>query len=132
MTGAAERREIGFERPHLGSLDELAVRQHARNGVVDAAAQAAALRRNVDERNRTALKPRVLIHYLAQTRSADIQPATRRGPLRCGGAVCAVRASRQRMAISRLATPSSPVTAGRSPLRTASTNATSSERSGSA
>ena len=80
MTGAAERREIGFERPHLRSLDELAVRKHAGNRVVDAAAQAAALRRNVDERNRTALKPRVLIHYLAQTRSAAFSRPRAAGP----------------------------------------------------
>src|SRR5580658_1958869 len=132
MAGAAERREIDFERPDLRPLDELAVRKHASNRIVDAAAQAAALCGNVDERNRTAFKPRVLIHYLAQTESAAVQPATRRGPLRCGAAVRAARASRQRIAISRLATASSPVTAGRSPLRTASTKAMSSERNGSA
>ena len=65
-------------------------------------------------------------------RLKETQPATRRGPLRCGTLDCVGRAVRQRMAISRLATPSSPVTAGARPVRTASIKATSSARNGSA
>ena len=52
MASAAERRKLGFERAHLGSEDELAMRQYARDGIIDGAAEPAALRGNVDERDR--------------------------------------------------------------------------------
>ena len=59
---AAERRKLGLERAHFGSLDELAMRQHARDRVVDGAAEAAALGGDVDERDRLLFKASVLIH----------------------------------------------------------------------
>ncbi len=40
-----------LERAHLGAEDELAMRQDARDRVVDGAAEAAALRGDVDERD---------------------------------------------------------------------------------
>jgi hypothetical protein len=43
-------------------LDELAVRQYARHGVVDSAAKTAALSGHIDEWNRSLFNPRVLIH----------------------------------------------------------------------
>src|ERR1700737_5457836 len=63
---------------------------------------------------------------------ATLYPTTRRVPLRAGEAAAGFAGvSRQRIAISRLATPSSPVTAGTPPERTASTNAINSARNGS-
>jgi hypothetical protein len=59
---AAERRKLGLERTHLGAEDELAMRQHARDCVIDGAAETAALRGNVDERDRPLVQASVLIH----------------------------------------------------------------------
>ena len=132
----AECRQLGLERTHFRTLDELAMRKDARDGVVDGAAEAAPLGGDVDERDRLVLKARVLIHDLVlfdpRAKRGPAQPATRRGPLRCGTVDDTAGASRQRMATSRLATPSSPVTAGGRPLRIALTKASNSERSGSA
>ena len=49
---AAECRQFGLERTHFRALDELAMRQDARDGVIDGAAEAAALGGDVDERDR--------------------------------------------------------------------------------
>ena len=51
-----------LERAHLRSLDELAMRQHARNRVVDGAAEPAALRGDIDERDRPLVEAGMLIH----------------------------------------------------------------------
>ena len=59
---AAERRKLGLERPHLRPLDELAMREHAGNRIVDGAAEAAALRGDVDERDRPLVEAGVLVH----------------------------------------------------------------------
>ena len=134
---AAECRQLGLERAHLRSLDELAMREHARDGVVDGAAETAALGGDVDERDRLVFKAGVLN---SSTQSCSIharkgsaaQPATRRGPLRCGTVADAAGASRQRMATSRLATPSSPVTAGVAAAADGIDEGESSARSGSA
>ena len=59
---AAERRKLGFEGAHFRSLDELAMRQHASDRIVDGAAKTPALRRNVDERDRPLVEAGMLIH----------------------------------------------------------------------
>src|SRR5262249_57519398 len=61
-----------------------------------------------------------------------LHPAARRAYLRAAAGAISARPPRQRMAMSTLATPSSPVTAGTAPSRIALTNAASSARSGSA
>src|SRR3954452_1678787 len=75
---------------------------------------------------------RCVAHSLQSSRSLQsiLQPTTRRGPLRAEEAGLA-GVCKQRVAISRLATPSSPVTAGKPPDRTASRNAINSARNGS-
>ncbi len=62
MARATECRKFSLKDMHFGTLDELAVRQHARHGVVDSAAKTAALSRHIDEWNRSLFNPRVLIH----------------------------------------------------------------------
>src|ERR1700738_4802234 len=63
---------------------------------------------------------------------ATLYPTTRRRPLRAAETQAGFAGvSRQRIAISRLATPSSPVTAGTPPERTAPMNAINSARNGS-
>ena len=62
MPRAAECGKLGLERAHLGAVDELAMRQHAGDRVVDGAAETAALRGDVDERDRPLVKAGVLIH----------------------------------------------------------------------
>ena len=62
MAGPAKRRQCGFEFPHLGSEHELTMIEHARDRRIDAAAQAAPLRRHVDERNGRGGDPGVLVH----------------------------------------------------------------------
>ena len=64
VLGAAKRREIGFERAHLGTLDELAMREHAADSVVDRAAKTSPLGGNVDKRNWLLVDAHVLIHCL--------------------------------------------------------------------
>ena len=66
-------------------------------------------------------------HALAVLRLQGMEPILERGGAAAGNG----RFSRQRVAISRLATPSSPVTAGGLPVRMASVKAISSARSGS-
>src|SRR5262245_41179317 len=107
MFRAAERREVALELAHLRPVDELAVAHNARDRIVDARAEPAALRRDIDER-KGSLHARMLVH----SRSKRDYIATLRG-LRCG----ATSPGRQRIATSRLATPSAPVTAGGSPSR---------------
>ena len=51
MARAAEFRELGLERAHFRAEDELAMAEHARNRGIDGAAEPAALRGDVDERN---------------------------------------------------------------------------------
>ena len=51
-----------LERAHFRAEDELAMRQHARDRVIDGAAEAAALRGDVDERDRPLVEAGVLIH----------------------------------------------------------------------
>ena len=62
MARATVCRELSLKDVHFGALDELAVRQHTRHGVVDSAAETAALSGHIDERNRSLFNPRVLIH----------------------------------------------------------------------
>ena len=136
MARAAERGQRGFESAHLGSENELAMAEHARDRLVDGSPEATALRGNVDERNRRGIEAGALIHRghrIDRAGKADRrQPVSRRGPARRRATLGSARLSRQRMAISRLATPSSPVTAGSLPLRIAPTKACSSARNGSA
>ena len=68
MARAAERRELAFQRAHFRSEDELAMRQHARHRIIDGAAEAAALRGNVDERDRPLVEAGMLIHGAIFTR----------------------------------------------------------------
>jgi hypothetical protein len=62
MTRAAERSELGFERAHLRSEDELAMAEHARDRVVDRPPEAPPLRGNVDERDGRGIEAGTLIH----------------------------------------------------------------------
>jgi hypothetical protein len=62
MARATECRKLSLKDVHFGTLNELAVRQHARHGVVDSAAKTAALSCHIDEWNRSLFNPRVLIH----------------------------------------------------------------------
>jgi hypothetical protein len=48
---AAKFRELRLERRHFRSHDELAMRKHARDRVIDGMAQPAALRGDIDERD---------------------------------------------------------------------------------
>ncbi len=129
MLGAAECGELALEGAHLRTEHELAMIEHARDRGVDGGAETAALGRNVDEWNRRRFD--TLVHDFLFP-AAAVQPATTRGAWRGAASRWVARASRQRVAISRLATPSSPVTAARPPERTACKKASSSERNGSA
>src|SRR5262249_54120198 len=82
--GAAEGREVALELAHFGPIDELAMPEHARDRVVDPAAQPAALRRDIDEWERR-VETGVLIHIC----SNDARYFSRRP---CGA--CAVPGSR--------------------------------------
>ena len=76
-------------------------------------AKAAALRGDVDERDRRALGPGVHVHDLANAEWARRGDAGRRRERRSGAVLPASgRPSRHWIAIARLATPSSPVTGG--------------------
>ena len=48
MAGAAERAERSFERPHLGTENELAVVEHPRHCGINASAEAPALGSTVE------------------------------------------------------------------------------------
>ena len=62
MARAAKGREFSLERPHLRSMDELTMRKHTGNCIVDGAAEPAALRGNVDERDRPLVEAGMLVH----------------------------------------------------------------------
>ena len=49
MPGSAEVGECGLELGHFRTVDELAMREHAGNRLIDRAAEPAALRGDVDE-----------------------------------------------------------------------------------
>ena len=63
MARAAERRKLRFQRAHLRSVNELAVREYARDRIIDGAAEAAALRGDIDERDRPLVEAGMLIHH---------------------------------------------------------------------
>ena len=67
MARAAERGKLGLERAHLRPVDELAMRQNARDRVVDRAAKPAALRGHVDEGDRPLVQAGMLIYEEIQT-----------------------------------------------------------------
>src|SRR5262249_2340525 len=118
VTRAAERGELGFERAHLRAENELAVAEHAGDRVVNGASEPAPLRGNVDERDRRGIGAGALILDGVFGRGgASGQPPGAEGEGR---------------AISGVASPPSPVTAGSLPLRIAPTKACSSARNGSA
>ena len=50
MPGAAVVGERGLQRGHFRTVDELAMREHAGNRLIDRCAEPAALRDDVDER----------------------------------------------------------------------------------
>ncbi len=56
MAGPGERRKVGFELPHFRAHDELAVIEHARDRRVDCGTEPAALRGDVDERDRRGIE----------------------------------------------------------------------------
>ena len=58
MARAGECGKLGLQRAHLRPLNELAMGEHASNGIVDRTSTAAALRRHVDEGNRRLVKAR--------------------------------------------------------------------------
>jgi hypothetical protein len=68
MARAAESGELALERSHLGTEDELTMRQYARDGILDSAAEPAALRGNIDERDRPFVDSGELIHGAIFTR----------------------------------------------------------------
>ena len=59
---AAERREVGLEHAHFGPENVLPMSQHARDRVVDGAAEAAALGGKIDEGDRRRSSLGVLVH----------------------------------------------------------------------
>src|SRR6185295_6817576 len=111
VSRTAERREVGLGGAHLRPKDELAMTEHARDPVVDSVPEPPALRGEIDERDGCGIEAGRPIHYRHKLASAGpAQPVRRRGPgRRCIAAGIALL-SRQRIAISRLATPCSPVT----------------------
>ncbi len=60
MLGAAEGRQRGLELRHFRTVDELAMREHAGNRLIDGTAEPAALRGDVDEGN--GIWTQVLVH----------------------------------------------------------------------
>ena len=129
VLGAAERRKLRLKSFHLRSENELAMIQDAGDCRVDSGPKPATLCGDVNERDGRQFG--VQIHRRPVDYPAR-QPTTARGPFRCADATAVGRALRQRVAISRLATASSPVTAGAAPERTARRKASNSERNGSA
>jgi len=129
VLGAAERRKLGLKSFHLGSENELAMIQNAGDCRIDSGPKPATLCGDVNERNGRQFG--VQIHR----RPVDYpvrQPTTARGLFCRADATAVGRELRHRVAISRLATASSPVTAGTAPARRAPRNASNSERKGSA
>src|ERR1700722_19991818 len=117
MTRATERRQLRLQGFDFGPLDELTMRQYPGNRVVDCTPQSPSLRGYIDKRDRTLGHAHRLVHRGFAVRLRLVQPARRRGVLRSAKLEGSGRTLRQRIAISRLATPSSPVTAGVRPLR---------------
>jgi hypothetical protein len=62
MTRAAERRKIGLKLAHFRTHDELAVRKHLRNRIVDGFPKTLPLRSDVDKRNGSLIGAHVLVH----------------------------------------------------------------------
>src|SRR6516164_10058805 len=62
MPCPTECRKFGLKHVYFGTLDELAMRQHARHGIVDGAAETTTLRRHVNEGYRPLFDACVLIH----------------------------------------------------------------------
>src|SRR6185369_16939349 len=118
-----------LQREHLRPVDELAMGEHAADRLVDRLAEPAPLRADIDEGH--GFRRHVLVHGVFRHSNRDDQPTTRRGPLGAAVAAGLAGVSRQRIAISRLATPSSPLTAGTLPALTAPRKEMSSARSGS-
>src|SRR5215472_6907937 len=71
MPRPAECRKFRLEHVHFGALDELAMRQHARHGVVDGAAETATLRCHVNEGYRPLFDACVLIHVWPRALSSN-------------------------------------------------------------
>ena len=78
VLGAAECRKVGFESANFRALNELAMREHTADSVVDRTAQTAALSGNIDKRNGLVVDAHVLIHFLLHTlrRLTDNAPRT--------------------------------------------------------
>ena len=70
MTRAAKRRELVLQRFDFRPLDELRVRQHASNRIVDGAPEPASLRGYIDKRDRMLGHARRLIHQVFAARLA--------------------------------------------------------------
>src|SRR5215212_9773408 len=64
MARPAEGCEILLEGLHFRTHDELAMRQDARDRVIDGTAETAALGGNIDEGNRRGVETGVLVHRL--------------------------------------------------------------------
>ena len=62
MSGSAERGKLGLEGADFRTENELVMGQYPRDGVIDGAAEPAALRSNIDERDRPLVQTGVLIH----------------------------------------------------------------------
>src|SRR5258708_3499897 len=92
--------------------DELAVIEHPFGRDIDRFAEPAALRADIDKGHGFWGH---LVHGAFGDLEAEYQPTTRRGPLRAAEAAGVAGLTRHWIAISRLATPSSPVTAGAPP-----------------
>src|SRR6185312_7504364 len=82
MTRAAELRQRAFEAAHLGSKNELAMSENARDRCFDRGSKPAALGRHVDERNWRQIC--VLVHYNADDNESSARNHARRGPFGCG------------------------------------------------
>src|SRR5262249_61848040 len=126
VPAAAKHSESRLEGARLRSKDKLTVTVDAGAGCIDGGAEPPPLGGNVNESDR-----RWIGAQIHRTLGPAHQPTTARGPIRCAG-VAIERGARQRVAISRLATASSPLTAGAAPERTARRKASKSARSGPA
>ena len=75
MLGAAVSGKRGLERGHFRAIDELAVRQHARDRLLHRRAEPAALGGDVDERN--VFGAQLLVHGALRRLGGDIEKQTR-------------------------------------------------------
>jgi hypothetical protein len=64
MLCAAERREFGFELRYFRAIDELAMREHTPDRIIDRFAEPPALRADIDERHGVWTK--MLVHGALQ------------------------------------------------------------------